>query len=86
MNWAMAAVSPDKTVSVGVLRPAISRVDARFKSLSMTSRSWAGAKTANMLPVFFKSCINRARVAINLRPSSKENTPAIQAATYSPTL
>ena len=31
-------------------------------------------------------CINCPRLTINARPASKLNTPAIQAATYSPTL
>ena len=42
--------------------------------------------TPNMLPGAHFSAISRPRAAVNLSPSSKLKTPAMQAATYSPTL
>ena len=52
----------------------------------MPSTSGAGARIANIAPRDGKSCIMRARSAISRSPSSRLNTPATHAATYSPTL
>ena len=46
----------------------------------------APAKTAAIAPSRGSACISRPRSAISLSPSSRLNTPATQAATYSPTL
>ncbi len=44
------------------------------------------ANIAAIAPPEGSACIRRPRAEINFKPSSKENTPAKQAATYSPTL
>ncbi len=76
----MAASGPEATVSVGPLTAAI---ETSAASSGRSSRS--GKRTDNIDPRC-RSCISRPRSATSGSASSSDITPAITAATNSPTL
>ena len=80
----IAAVRPETTTLDGPLTAAI---DTSLDQGAMSAATrWASAITASMLPSRGNWPIRRPRAAISRKASSSENTPATQAATYSPTL
>ena len=78
-----AWASPETTTLSGALMAAMASRSARGAMARPTSS--AEANTAAMAPPGGRACISRPRSAMSLRPSSSVNTPATQAATYSPT-
>ena len=85
------AVSRSASAWISVVGPAATEIDgaltAARSSVSPSSAfsSASGRRTASMAPGAI-ACMIRARVATRRQPSSKEKTPAMQAATSSPTL
>ncbi len=75
---------PESTTRSGPLTAATETVSAWGRISSSTCASLAD--TATIMPSWGNACISRARSATSLRPSSRLNTPATHAATYSPTL
>ena len=84
-NASMALVGPDTTQRFGSLRTAISISPNVSLPASKFSTCSTGSGTDSIDPVG-SCCISRPRAATNARPSSRLNTPAKQAATYSPML
>ena len=78
-----APVSPEITTLSGPLMAAIA---TRSRSGTIAaSTSSTGANSAAIIPPGGKLSISRPRSAMSRNPSSSENTPAAQAAAYSPT-
>jgi hypothetical protein len=77
-----AAAAPAITVCAGPFCAAIDSVRASPASADDTAGS--GANTAAIAPPGGKACISRPRSAVSASASSSENTPAMHAATYSP--
>ena len=84
MMLSMASVSPEITTLSGPLIAAMATCSAMGVMSVRTFDS--DAITETISPPDGNCCINRPRWAISFSPSSKLNTPATQAATYSPTL
>ena len=75
---------PAMTVSSGPLMAAMDTLRA-WPASTCATFSWR-ASTATILPVSGRACMSRPRAATSLSASSRLNTPASQAATYSPRL
>ena len=87
--------SRETSASTDSRRPEITTCSGPLIAASEISSEWAftaaarrdsEARTATIRPPGAKACISLARLAISFSPSSRLNTPATQAATYSPTL
>ena len=78
---ATASAGPETTQSAGPLTAASESSAAEQRRATSAS----GSGTASMAPAG-SSCISRPRTATRARASSREKTPARQAATYSPML
>ena len=79
----MAIESPEITILSG---PLIAAIDSSGWAAIAAFTTDSDAITETISPPVGNFCINLPRAAINFKPSSKLNTPATVAATYSPTL
>ena len=80
----MTSAFPEITVFAGPLNAAIDATDRYGSSAAATASG--RAKMAAIAPPFGRACISRPRAAMSFAPSSRLNTPALQAAANSPTL
>ena len=83
-SWRTVGSSPEMTTLCGPFKAAMVTWSPHDCRAAVTCGS--AAKTAAIRPPGGKDCMSRARSAISFKPSSSENTPAMQAAANSPTL
>ncbi len=81
-----ASDSPEITMLWGPFIPAIATFSSRDIAFNVSRTFDSEAITETISPPAGNFCINLPLAAINFKPSSKLNTPATVAATYSPTL